>query len=104
MACGTNSGCDAALWPRGSARVARSGGAQGAAKWQGGHAATWAPLWGATCRFANKGEKRQLIGESIPLFIRAIWFYFLRVGLSHTVFSFAGDVETQGASDFIKTA
>ena len=41
---GTNSGCDAALRPRGSARVARAGGAQGATKWQGGHAATWAPV------------------------------------------------------------
>ena len=30
MARGTNSGCDAALRPRGSARVARAGGAQGA--------------------------------------------------------------------------
>ena len=61
--------------------------AQGAAKWQGGHTATWAPLWGATCRFANKGEKRQLIVEFIPLFIRAISFYFLRVGLCPTRFS-----------------
>ena len=33
VACGTNSGCDAALRPRGSAWVARAGGAQGAAKW-----------------------------------------------------------------------
>ena len=30
MACGTNSGCDAALRPHGSARVARAGGAKGA--------------------------------------------------------------------------
>ena len=49
-------GCDVALRPRGSAWVARAGGAQGAAKWQGGHTATWASVWGATCRFANKEE------------------------------------------------
>ena len=53
---GPTSSCDAALRPRGSAPVARAGGAQGAAKWQGGHTATWAPVWGATCRFANKEE------------------------------------------------
>ena len=27
----------------------------GAATWQGGHAATWAPVLGATCRFGNEG-------------------------------------------------
>ena len=57
MARGTNSGCDMALRPRGSARVARAGGAQGAAKWQGGHAATWAPVWGATCGFDKRGDR-----------------------------------------------
>ena len=56
VARGTNPGCDAALRPRGSARVARAGGAQGAAKWQGGHEATWAPVWGATCRFSNRED------------------------------------------------
>ena len=49
VARGTNPGCDVALRPRGSARVARAGGTQGAAKWQVGHAATWAPVWGDTC-------------------------------------------------------
>ena len=56
VARGTNPDCDAALRPRGSARVARAGGAQGAAKWQGGHAATWASVWGATCRFGNRED------------------------------------------------
>ena len=57
VAGGTNSGCDASLRPRGSTRVARAGSAQGAPKWQEGHAATWAPVWGATCRFANRENR-----------------------------------------------
>ena len=56
VARGTNSGCDAELRPRGNAKVARAGGAQGAAKWHGGHGATWAPVWGATCRFVNRED------------------------------------------------
>ena len=33
-----------------------------------------------------EGERRSLIGESVPLFKRILFLYFLRVGLcSHTV-------------------
>ena len=56
MARGTNSGCDATLRPRGSARVARAGGAQ-ARQVAGGHAATWAPVLGATYRFGNRENR-----------------------------------------------
>ena len=51
MARGTASGCDAAEpgWP---AQEAHSG----AATWQGGHAARWAPVWGATCKVGKRGD------------------------------------------------
>ena len=49
VARGTASMCDGALRPCGKARVARAEGAKDAATWQGGHATTWAPVWGATC-------------------------------------------------------
>ena len=52
VARGTASRCDAALRPRGRARVARAGGAKDTSTWQGGHAITWAPVWGATWRLA----------------------------------------------------
>ena len=53
MARGIASGCDAALRPRGTARVARTGRRRriGRGHVAGGHAitrTTWAPVWGAT--------------------------------------------------------
>ena len=58
----------------------------GAATWQGGHATTWAPVWGATCRLVIEGAVTKLIGESTSLFNRNKRGYFLRVGLcSHMV-------------------
>ena len=26
------------------------------ATWQGGHAATWAPVWSATCKVGKRGD------------------------------------------------
>ena len=58
----------------------------GAATWQGGHATTWAPVWGATCRLVIEGAVTKLIGESTSLFNSKKRGYFLHVGLcSHTV-------------------
>ena len=52
-------GCDAALRPRGRAASGPRGvqeALSGAATWQGGHATTWAPVWGATCRLVIEGD------------------------------------------------
>ena len=58
----------------------------GAATWQGGHAATWAPVWGATCRLVIKGALTKFVGKSTPLFKRNKTWNFLRVGLCPTWF------------------
>ena len=50
-----------------------------------GHAATWACVWSDTCGWPWR-KRKILRGEFVPLFIRADFFYFHRVGLcSHTV-------------------
>ena len=56
----------------------------GATTWQGGHAATWVPVWGAMCRLVIEGAMTKLIGESTPLFKRNKTWNFLRVGLCAT--------------------
>ena len=75
MARGNSSRCDAALRPRARARVARAGGAQGAAKWQGSHAATWAPVWGATCDSVIEGIETINRGIHSPIYTRHFPFF-----------------------------
>ena len=54
---------------------------------------------------AMERERKILRGEFVPLFNRAVFFYFLRVGVcSHTVFPFSGRVAVRGASDSGSTA
>ena len=50
-------------------------------------------MWGATCGWIIEEEKIILIGESVPLFNRVIFFFLFRVGLcSHTTLTYAGRV------------
>ena len=75
MARGTNSGCNAALRPRGSARVARAGGAQGAPS---GKEATWprgrpcgAPRVGSVIEgieTINRGSHSPIYTHHFPFF------------------------------------
>ena len=100
-------GCDAALRPRGRAASGPRGVQEahsGAATWQGGHATTWAPVWGATCRLVIEGDGDEINRRMHPPppFNRNKHGYFLCVGLcSHTVLPFAGDVVLRETSDSI---
>ena len=83
VARGTNSGCDVALRPRGSARVARAGGALGAPS---GRVTRGRPCGVPRIGSVIGGIETITRGEFTPLFIRIVSVYFLRVGLcSHTV-------------------
>ena len=102
MARGTASGCDAALRPRGRARVARTGRRRriGRGHVAGGHAimrSTWAPVWGATWQagewraHGNSGPWLDFRGGNAisvyrPLIYRRAFLFFLPCGtMSHTI-------------------
>ena len=76
----------------------------GRAKWQGDHAATWAPVWGATCRGVERSIRTVNRGIFSPISTRPA-FLFLPCGtMFHTVLPFAGDVAAWWASDRVRTA
>ena len=122
VARGTTSGCDAALRPHGRARVARTGRKRriGRGHMAGGHAitrSTCALVWGATWQagkwraHGNSGPWLDVWGgNAISVYSPLIYSgtsssFFRRVGLcSHTVLTFAGDVDARRALDSVRTA
>ena len=102
VARGTASGCDAALRPRGRARVACTGRRRhiGRGHVAGGHVITlspWAPVWGATWQagewraHANSEPWLDFRGGNAisvyrPLIYRRAFLFFLPCGtMSHTI-------------------
>ena len=77
----------------------------GRAKWQGGHAATWARVWGDTCGRLCREKGKAYEGNSFPYLIApssatfSVWDY-----VPTRFFCFAGRVAARGSSDSGSTA
>ena len=76
-------GCDAALRPHGRAAGGPRGAQEaqsGTATWQGGHATTCAPVWGATCRLIIEGDGNAIDRRMHPLIYMRRFPLFLLCG------------------------
>ena len=99
MARGTNSGCDAALRPRGSARVARVGGAQGAPSGREATRPRGRPCGAPRVGSVIEGIETINRGSHSPIYTHHFPFFSLCGTMFPHALTCAGRVAAQQASD-----